>query len=44
MKKFSEIISAIFSPLLVPTYGMIFVAYLTILSFLPVNQIGRAHV
>lgn len=42
MKKFSEIISAIFSPLLVPTYGMILVAYLTILSFLPANLLWTA--
>lgn len=42
MKRFSEIISAIFSPLLVPTYGMILVAYLTILRFLPSNLLWSA--
>lgn len=42
MKRFSEIISAIFSPLLVPTYGMILVAHLTILSFLPSNLLWSA--
>lgn len=42
MKKFSEIISAIFSPLLVPTYGMILAAFLTILRFLPVNLLWTA--
>lgn len=42
MKKFSEILSAIFSPLLVPTYGMILVAFLTILRLLPVNLLWTA--
>ncbi|MCM1355133.1 MAG: hypothetical protein NC212_01850 [Staphylococcus sp.] len=42
MKKFSEIISALFSPLLVPTYGMIMVAFLTILRLLPTNLLWTA--
>lgn len=37
MKKISEILSALFSPLLVPTYGMVLAAFLTILRFLPSN-------
>lgn len=42
MKKISEILSAVFSPLLVPTYGMILAAFLTILSFLPSNLLWTA--
>lgn len=42
MKKLSEILSAIFSPLLVPTYGMVFVAFLTILRLLPLNLLWTA--
>lgn len=42
MRKLSEIISAIFSPLLVPTYGMLLAAFLTILNFLPVNLLWTA--
>lgn len=44
MKKFSEIISAVFSPLIVPTYGMVITAFLTILRFLPVNLLWTAIV
>lgn len=42
MKKFSEIISAVFSPLIVPTYGMMLAAFLTILRFLPSNLLWTA--
>ena len=35
MKKTASVISAIFSPLLVPTYGMLLVAYLTVFALLP---------
>ncbi|MCM1077701.1 MAG: hypothetical protein NC411_10125 [Bacteroides sp.] len=42
MKKFSEIISAVFSPLIVPTYGMVVTAFLTILRFLPSNLLWTA--
>lgn len=35
MKQISHFLSFMFSPLLVPTYGMILAAYLTILSILP---------
>ncbi|MDE5828230.1 MAG: hypothetical protein K2H57_11725 [Duncaniella sp.] len=42
MKKLSEILSAVFSPLLVPTYGMILAAFLTILRFLPSNLLWTA--
>ena len=42
MKKFSEILSAVFSPLLVPTYGMILAAFLTILRFLPSGLLWTA--
>lgn len=42
MKKFSEILSAVFSPLLAPTYGMILAAFLTILRFLPANLLWTA--
>lgn len=42
MKKFSEIVSAVFSPLLVPTYGMILAAFLTILRLLPSNLLWTA--
>ncbi len=35
MKKLSHILSAVFSPLLVPTYGMILVSYLTIMAIVP---------
>lgn len=35
MKKTASIISAIFSPLLVPTYGMLLVSYLTVFALLP---------
>lgn len=42
MKKISEILSALFSPLLVPTYGMAMVAFMTILRFLPLNLLWTA--
>lgn len=42
MKKFSEIVSAVFSPLLVPTYGMVLAAFLTILRLLPSNLLWTA--
>ena len=42
MKKLSEILSAVFSPLLVPSYGMILAAFLTILRFLPSNLLWTA--
>lgn len=42
MKKLCEIISALFSPLLVPTYGIAFAAFLTILSFLPSGVLWTA--
>lgn len=35
MFKFCKIISAIFSPLLVPTYAMIMASYLTVLAIIP---------
>ncbi len=35
MKKLSHILSAVFSPLLVPPYGMILVSYLTIMAIVP---------
>lgn len=35
MKTFSKIISALFSPLFVPTYGMILLSYLTVMSVIP---------
>lgn len=42
MKRISEILSVLFSPLLVPTYGMIMAAFLTILRYLPVNLLCTA--
>lgn len=42
MKKISEILSAVFSPLLVPTYGMVLAAFLTILRMLPSNLLWTA--
>jgi len=42
MKKISEILSAVFSPLLVPTYAMTLAAFLTILNFLPGNLLLTA--
>jgi len=42
MKKFSQILSAVLSPLLVPTYGMALVGFLTILRLLPVSLIWTA--
>ncbi|ROS87387.1 hypothetical protein EEL34_09745 [Muribaculaceae bacterium Isolate-039 (Harlan)] len=42
MKRISEILSVLFSPLLVPTYGMILAAFLTILRYLPVNLLCTA--
>lgn len=42
MKKISEILSALFSPLLVPTYGMALAAFLTILRYLPSNLLWTA--
>lgn len=42
MKRISEIFSVLFSPLLVPTYGMILAAFLTILRYLPVNLLCTA--
>ncbi|WP_304976890.1 phosphatase PAP2 family protein [Duncaniella muris] len=42
MKRISEILSVLFSPLLVPTYGMILAAFLTILRFLPTNLLCTA--
>ncbi len=35
MKRFSQILSAIFTPLFIPTYGMILVSYLTIMAVVP---------
>lgn len=35
MKRFSQILSAVFTPLFVPTYGMLLVSYLTVLVILP---------
>lgn len=35
MKRISQLLSAIFSPLLVPTYGMIMASYLSVLAVLP---------
>ncbi len=37
MKRISEILSAIFTPLLVPTYGMIFASFLSVLAMLPLG-------
>ncbi|MDE6036718.1 MAG: hypothetical protein K2G05_00435, partial [Duncaniella sp.] len=37
MKRISEILSAIFSPLLVPTYGMIFASFISVLAVLPLT-------
>ncbi len=42
MKKFSQILSAVLSPLLVPTYGMALVGFLTILRLRPVSLIWTA--
>ena len=42
MKKISEILSAVFSPLFVPTYGMVLAAFLTILRMLPSNLLWTA--
>ena len=42
MKKISHILSAVFSPLLVPTYGMVLAAFLTILNFLPLPLLWSA--
>lgn len=42
MKNISEILSAVFSPLLVPTYGMVLAAFLTILRMLPSNLLWTA--
>ena len=42
MKRISEILSVLFSPLLVPTYGVILAAFLTILRYLPVNLLCTA--
>lgn len=42
MKKFSQILSAVLSPLLVPTYGMALVGFLTILRLLPGSLIWTA--
>lgn len=42
MKKISEILSAVFSPLLVPTHGMVLAAFLTILRMLPSNLLWTA--
>ena len=42
MKKICEILSALFSPLLVPTYGMLFASFLTILNYLPINLLWTA--
>ena len=42
MKKISEILSPVFSPLLVPTYGMVLAAFLTILRMLPSNLLWTA--
>ena len=42
MKTISEILSAVFSPLLVPTYGMVLAAFLTILRMLPSNLLWTA--
>lgn len=39
MKKFSEIISALFSPLLIPTYSMALIGTLTIFNMLPTELI-----
>lgn len=35
MKKISRILSTVFSPLIIPTYGMILASYLSILAYLP---------
>lgn len=35
MKRISQLLSSIFSPLLVPTYGMIMASYLSVLAVLP---------
>ena len=37
MKRISQILSALFSPLLVPTYGMILASFLSVLAVLPVR-------
>lgn len=37
MKRISEILSALFTPLLVPTYGMIFASFLSVLAVLPLT-------
>lgn len=42
MQKFSTLLSTIFSPLLVPTYGMIFAAFLTVLNLLPLSLLWIA--
>ena len=42
MDKISKIISALFSPILVPTYGMAIAGTLTILHLLPVSLIWTA--
>ncbi|MDE5725242.1 MAG: hypothetical protein K2I12_04440, partial [Duncaniella sp.] len=39
MKKFSQIVSGVFSPLLIPSYGTILVSYLTIMRLLPLRYI-----
>lgn len=42
MKQISTILSILFSPLLVPTYGMMLTAFLTLLSFLPTGLLWTA--
>ncbi len=42
MKKICTILSIIFSPLLVPTYGMMLTAFLTLLLFLPTGLLWTA--
>lgn len=42
MKLISHILSAVFSPLLVPTYGMILTAFLTLLALLPAQLLWTA--
>lgn len=37
MKRFSEAVSCIFSPMIVPTYGMVLVSYLSELAALPLT-------
>ncbi len=39
MYKFCKIISAIFSPLLVPTWAMILISYISVLSFIPTGAL-----